>query len=122
MVLSLAQKKSLKDDLFRNRKSQGDFVFNEQVADVFEDMAVRSIPGYETIVSTIGGFAKKYYKLKRSFYGIFEQRLERRQLTIKRSQIVARKFAHTFSFDRALFESGRLRQVCTALQASGDRG
>ena len=70
MVLSLAQKKSLKDDLFRNRKSQGDFVFNEQVADVFEDMAVRSIPGYETIVSTIGGFAKKYYKSNSNIYDL----------------------------------------------------
>ena len=70
MVLSLAQKKSLKDDLFRNRKSQGDFVFNEQVADVFEDMAVRSIPGYETIVSTIGGFAKKYYRSNSNIYDL----------------------------------------------------
>ena len=70
MVLSLAQKKSLKDDLFRNRKSQGDFVFNEQVADVFDDMAVRSIPGYETIVSTIGGFAKKYYRSNSNIYDL----------------------------------------------------
>ena len=70
MVLSLAQKKSLKDDLFRNRKTQGDFVFNEQVADVFEDMAVRSIPGYETIVSTIGGFAKKYYRSNSNIYDL----------------------------------------------------
>ena len=70
MVLSLAHKKSLKDDLFRNRKSQGDFVFNEQVADVFEDMAVRSIPGYETIVSTIGGFAKKYYRSNSNIYDL----------------------------------------------------
>ena len=58
MVLSLVHIKSLKDDLFRKRKSQSDFVFDEQVADVFDDMVVRSIPGYETIVSTIGDFAK----------------------------------------------------------------
>ncbi len=70
MVLSLAQKKSLKDDLFRNRKSQGDFVFNEQVADVFDDMVIRSIPGYETIVSTIGGFAKKYYRSNSNIYDL----------------------------------------------------
>ena len=70
MVLSLAQKKSLKDDLFVNRKSRGDFVFNEQVADVFDDMVVRSIPGYETIVSTIGGFAKKYYRSNSNIYDL----------------------------------------------------
>ena len=70
MVLSLAQKKSLKDDLFRKRKSQSDFVFDEQVADVFDDMVVRSIPGYETIVSTIGGFAKKYYRSNSNIYDL----------------------------------------------------
>ena len=70
MVLSLAYKKSLKDDLFRNTKSQDDFVFNEQVADVFDDMVVRSIPGYETIVSTIGGFAKKYYSPNSNIYDL----------------------------------------------------
>ena len=70
MVLSLAQKKSLKDDLFRNRKSRGDFVFNKQVADVFDDMVVRSIPGYETIVSTIGGFAEKYYRPNSNIYDL----------------------------------------------------
>ena len=70
MVLSLAHIKSLKDDLFRKRKSQGDFVFDEQVADVFDDMVVRSIPGYEAIVSTIGDFAKKYYRPDSNIYDL----------------------------------------------------
>ena len=70
MVLSLVHIKSLKDDLFRKRKSQSDFVFDEQVADVFDDMVVRSIPGYETIVSTIGGFAKKYYRPNSNIYDL----------------------------------------------------
>ena len=70
MVLSLVHIKSLKDDLFRKRKSQSDFVFDEQVADVFDDMVVRSIPGYETIVSTIGGFAKKYYRSNSNIYDL----------------------------------------------------
>ena len=70
MVLSLAHKKSLKDDLFRKQKPQDSFVFDEQVADVFDDMAVRSIPGYETIVSTIGGFAKEYYRSDSNIYDL----------------------------------------------------
>ena len=70
MVLSLVHIKSLKDDLFRKRKSQSDFVFDEQVADVFDDMVVRSIPGYETIVSTIGDFAKKYYRSNSNIYDL----------------------------------------------------
>ena len=70
MVLSLTYKKSLKDDLFRKTRSQDDFVFNEQVADVFDDMVVRSIPGYDTIVSTIGDFAKKYYRSNSNIYDL----------------------------------------------------
>ena len=70
MVLSLANKKSLKDDLFTKRKPKGDFVFDEEVSDVFEDMVVRSIPGYETIVSAIGGFAKKHYRSDSNIYDL----------------------------------------------------
>ena len=70
MVLSLTNIKSLKDDLFKKRVSQNDFVFDEQVAEVFDDMIVRSIPGYEAIISTIGGFAKKYYKSNSKIYDL----------------------------------------------------
>jgi len=70
VVRSVAHIKSLKDDLFRKRKSQGDFVFDDQVANVFDDMVVRSIPGYETIVSTIGDFAKKYYRSNSNIYDL----------------------------------------------------
>lgn len=37
-----------------------DFTFNKQVVSVFEDMINRSVPGYATIVHTIGAFAKHY--------------------------------------------------------------
>ena len=49
---------------------QDDFVFDEQVADVFDDMIVRSIPGYETIISMIGKFAKKHYKSESKIYDL----------------------------------------------------
>ena len=35
-----------------------DFKFDESVVDVFPDMIQRSVPGYETIVHTIGELAK----------------------------------------------------------------
>ncbi|NOQ94952.1 MAG: carboxy-S-adenosyl-L-methionine synthase CmoA [Methylophaga sp.] len=37
-----------------------DFRFDERVVDVFPDMIQRSVPGYGTIISTIGVFAAKY--------------------------------------------------------------
>ena len=37
-----------------------DFQFDEQVADVFPDMIQRSVPGYQTILHTIGELAKTY--------------------------------------------------------------
>ncbi len=70
MVLPLTYRKSLKDNLFKIRTSQEDFVFDEQVADVFDDMIVRSIPGYKTIISTIGGLAKKHYKSNSKIYDL----------------------------------------------------
>ncbi|KPK38594.1 MAG: tRNA (cmo5U34)-methyltransferase [Gammaproteobacteria bacterium SG8_47] len=37
-----------------------DFVFDEQVAQVFPDMIRRSVPGYEAIISLLGLFAEHY--------------------------------------------------------------
>lgn len=37
-----------------------DFDFDERVADVFPDMIQRSVPGYGTMISTIGGLASRY--------------------------------------------------------------
>jgi len=37
-----------------------DFRFDERVVDVFPDMIQRSVPGYATIISSIGIFAAKY--------------------------------------------------------------
>jgi len=70
VVLSLTYIKTLKDDLFKKKVSQEDFVFDEQVAEVFDDMIARSIPGYATIISTIGRFAKKYYKSNSKIYDL----------------------------------------------------
>lgn len=49
-----------KDRLFAGRKSTGDFVFDARVAEVFEDMINRSVPGYATIISMIGTLAQQY--------------------------------------------------------------
>lgn len=49
------------DNLFATRKSQvADFVFDHDVARVFPDMIKRSVPGYPTIVESIGLIAGQH--------------------------------------------------------------
>lgn len=49
-----------KDRLFAETLLADDFVFDEKVADVFEDMINRSVPGYSTIIAMIGMLAERY--------------------------------------------------------------
>jgi tRNA (cmo5U34)-methyltransferase len=51
---------SKKDTLFASDAAPVEFVFDENVADVFEDMINRSVPGYSTIISMIGLLARQY--------------------------------------------------------------
>ncbi len=49
------------DQIFANPLNRvEDFSFDEAVADVFPDMIKRSVPGYETIISTIGEIAARH--------------------------------------------------------------
>lgn len=47
-----------------------DFKFDESVVDVFPDMIQRSIPGYETIIHTIGELAKANVKPNTNVYDL----------------------------------------------------
>ena len=51
-------------------KSVEDFTFDEAVADVFPDMIKRSVPGYQTIVHTIGELASRYVKSDTRVYDL----------------------------------------------------
>ena len=49
------------DNIFMNEKKQvSDFVFDSCVADIFEDMIKRSVPGYGAIVNMVGMLSNKY--------------------------------------------------------------
>lgn len=49
------------DLIYSNPHSQvKDFTFDAQVVDVFPDMITRSVPGYNTIIDTIGQLSKQY--------------------------------------------------------------
>ena len=47
-----------------------DFHFDERVADVFPDMIQRSVPGYGTMISTIGILAEKYAQANSHCYDL----------------------------------------------------
>lgn len=49
------------DLIFSNKHSQvKDFTFDAQVVEVFPDMISRSVPGYNTIIDTIGRLSQQY--------------------------------------------------------------
>jgi len=53
--------KNKKDNIYASAvEKAGDFIFDEKVADVFEDMINRSVPGYRNIISGIGVLARQH--------------------------------------------------------------
>ena len=60
-----------KDNIFSDPINKiVDFKFDEKVANVFEDMLHRSIPGYSTIISLIGMLTKVYSKPTSNYYDL----------------------------------------------------
>ncbi len=60
-----------KDLIFSNKQSQiKDFAFDEQVVEVFPDMISRSVPGYNTIINTIGNLSQAYAKENSNIYDL----------------------------------------------------
>jgi tRNA (cmo5U34)-methyltransferase len=60
-----------RDNIFSDSlKKIVDFNFDSEVADVFEDMLNRSIPGYAEIISTIGMLTKIYAKPGTNYYDL----------------------------------------------------
>ncbi|MEM7207287.1 MAG: carboxy-S-adenosyl-L-methionine synthase CmoA [Pseudomonadota bacterium] len=59
------------DQLYSStRKKIGDFTFDEDVARVFPDMIQRSVPGYRSIISSIGMLASKVVTPNSSVYDL----------------------------------------------------
>jgi tRNA (cmo5U34)-methyltransferase len=47
-----------------------DFRFDDQVADVFPDMIQRSVPGYQTIIQTIGKLSGRFQQADSNYYDL----------------------------------------------------
>ena len=64
-------KKTSQDNIFASPLSEiVDFVFDENVVDVFPDMITRSVPGYGTIINLIGIIAEEYAKPNTHLYDL----------------------------------------------------
>ncbi len=59
-----------KDQIYLHQKQPSPFTFNHAVSEAFDDMAVRSIPLYKTIISAICDWADQYYQQGTYIYDI----------------------------------------------------
>ena len=71
-----------------------DFCFDATVAEVFPDMIQRSVPGYQTIVQTIGKLTARYQQPNSHYYDLgcslgAASLAMRRQLSDEQSKIIA---------------------------------
>jgi tRNA (cmo5U34)-methyltransferase len=60
----------MRDKIFYNNTDLVDFVFDKQVADVFDDMVKRSVPGYKTLIEMMGLIVKTYGKDDSNYYDL----------------------------------------------------
>lgn len=62
---------SSKDNIYASaHDSVADFTFDKSVVEVFPDMIQRSVPGYSTIISTIGQLAKRFHQPGTNIYDL----------------------------------------------------
>ena len=84
-----------KDDIFAEPLAQvPDFSFDAQVADVFPDMIQRSVPGYQTIIQTIGKLSSRFQQADSNYYDLgcslgAATLAMRRNITAANSNIIA---------------------------------
>jgi tRNA (cmo5U34)-methyltransferase len=60
----------MRDKIFNQNNDLVDFTFDTQVADVFDDMVRRSVPGYQTMIEMIGLSVKTYGQDNTNYYDL----------------------------------------------------
>jgi tRNA (cmo5U34)-methyltransferase len=60
----------MRDELFQNKTDLIDFTFNEDVANVFDDMVRRSVPGYQSMIEMISLMVKNYGQDNTNYYDL----------------------------------------------------
>lgn len=61
----------MRDEIYADQHIEvKDFTFDKSVVEVFPDMIQRSVPGYSTIISTIGKLTEKYHQPNSNLYDL----------------------------------------------------
>ncbi len=60
----------MRDKIFSQQNDLVDFTFDAQVADVFDDMVRRSVPGYQAMIEMIGLSVKTYGQAQTNYYDL----------------------------------------------------
>lgn len=60
----------MRDRIFSEKNDLVDFIFDESVANVFDDMVRRSVPGYQSMIEMIGLMVRKYGQKNSQYYDL----------------------------------------------------
>ncbi|MBT7411677.1 MAG: methyltransferase domain-containing protein, partial [Candidatus Thioglobus sp.] len=60
----------MRDQIFSKKTDLVDFTFDAQVADVFDDMVRRSVPGYQTLIEMLGLLVRTYSQDNTNYYDL----------------------------------------------------
>jgi tRNA (cmo5U34)-methyltransferase len=60
----------MRDNIFAKSADLIDFTFDKKVAEVFDDMVRRSVPGYQSVIESIGLIVKRYAQNKTRYYDL----------------------------------------------------
>lgn len=60
----------MRDEIFSQKNDLVNFTFDAQVADVFDDMVRRSVPGYQSMIEMIGLCVKTYGQNNTNYYDL----------------------------------------------------
>jgi len=60
----------MRDQIFKEKIDISEFTFDQKVVDVFDDMVIRSVPGYRQMIELIGLLARIYPKCDSNIYDL----------------------------------------------------
>ena len=60
----------MRDQIFEKKHDLVDFTFDQKVVEVFDDMVKRSVPGYQSMIESIGLIAKTFGQNNTNYYDL----------------------------------------------------
>ena len=60
----------MRDEIYKDKVDISKFTFDQKVVDVFDDMVLRSVPGYKQMIELIGLAGRKYPVINSNVYDL----------------------------------------------------